>query len=254
MSYDTMNSDCENLMNHNHERQSESDDDESVNIDPAFVMSVMSKMWNDYYPNISRDQLSREICLQKAIKNNPEFYNEEIKNHPITFGSEYPVYCRGKINDDYYVYRIEIHAALTNNLSGPHYVSIEDNSPFWVHSLTALRKKFLGFHDFVSFERSSFLTWFTTEELTPIRLKMIRQNIKMNLDISPTKIFTSPTHSYSYTNNHIHRTIHNKELSPRSALQIKRMLFNIKQIHHRDGVYLPRLYFQIVEAILNIKP
>lgn len=252
MSNDTMDSDCESLTSHQ-EKLNESDDDESVDINPQFVMDVMNRSWDDYYPNISRDKLSREVCLQKAIKNNPQFYDEEIKNHQITFGKDYPIYCRGKINDEYFVYRVEIHAALTNNLSGPHYVSIENNPPFWVHSLTALRKKFLGFNDFVSFERSSFITWFTTENLTPVRLKMIRQNIKMRMDELPTNIFTSPTHSYNYSNNHIHRTSSN-ELSPRSELQIKRMLFNIKQIYHRDGVFMPKIYFQIVYAILNVKP
>lgn len=239
------------LRNYQEKQIEISDDDESLDIDTGFVMDVMNRSWDQYYPNISRDRLSREVCLQKAIKNDTQFYNEEIKNHLITFGDDYPVYCRGKINDEYFVYRVVIHAALTNNLSGPHYVSIEDQSPFWVHSLTALRKKFLGFTDFVSFERSSFITWFTTEDLTPVRLKMIRQNIKVKMDILPTLIFTSPSHSYSYSNNHIHRQNSNT-LSPRSQLQIKRMLFNIKQIHHRDGVYLPKLYFQFVCAFLAI--
>ena len=233
---DTMNCDSRTLTDPN-QHLDEIHDEELEFEDPDYVQWMLDKMWSDKYGNITRDQLSRQLCLQKAIKNDTDFYSENVEALKITLGEEYPVYCRGKINDVYHVYRVYILGALTNNLSGPHLVSIEDNSPFWVHSLTALRKKFLQFEDFVSFERSSFIT-FEAAELTPVRLKMLRYNINISICQTPGKIYTAPDLHYEFNNTH-HQKQTSTELSPRSAMQIQRMMFNIKQIYHRDHVPIP---------------
>lgn len=215
----------------------ETHDEELEFEDPDYVQWLLDKMWYDKYGNITRDELSRELCLQKAIKNDPDFYNANVECLKITLGESYPVYCRGKINDKYHVFKVNIFAALTNNLSGPHYVSIEGKPPLWVHSLTALRKRFLNFDDFVSFERSSFIT-FEGEELIPVRLKMLRYNVSINTMLTPSIIFTSPNTYYEFNNSNYQKQT-SSELSPRSAMQIQRMMFSIKQIYHRDHVPLP---------------
>jgi hypothetical protein len=197
---------------------------------------IFDKMWHDKYGSITRDQLSRQICLEKTIKNDTSLYEENLSWRIIDLKMNYPVYCRGLVNGEYVVYRIHILGGVKPNLSGPHYIQIEDDPPFWVHSLTALRKKFLKFEDFVSFERSSFVT-FEFDYLTAIRLKMIRQILRIDL-LTPTEmIYISPEKMYSY-NSHCMQPSH-KSLSPRSEHQIERLVFNIKQIYYRDLHILP---------------
>lgn len=236
ISNDTTSYDSKILINPNH-NQDEIHEEELEFEDPDYVQWLLDKMWTDKYGDITRDELSRQLCLQKAIKNDPDFYSENVEYLKITLGESYPVYCRGKINDTYHVFRIYIFAALTNNLSGPHFVSVENNEPFWVHSLTALRKRFLQFEDFVSFERSSFIT-FEAAELTPVRLKMLRYNICIPTTEKPCRVYTAPNTYYEFNHSN-HQKETSTELSPRSSMQIQRMIFNIKQIYHRDHVSIP---------------
>lgn len=225
------------LMNLDPDEASDNENNEPG--DELTLQDVVNSMWNRMHPGITRDELSRQVCLERAIKNSPEFYEARISWRKITFGRKFPIYCRGKINDEYVVYRIYIHAALDNNLSGPHLISIEDHEPFWVHSLTALRKKFFKFEDFVSFERSSFITIHNgVSDLIAVRIKMIRQNILLPTNIIPSRVYTSRTHYYMYTNHTVEK-VNTHNLSPRSEQQIKRMMFNIKQIYFRDGVEIP---------------
>ena len=194
------------------------------------------KMWHNKYGEITRDQLSRNICLEKTIKNDTTVYESNLSWREITLKEHFPVYCRGLVNGQYTVYRIYILGGVKPNLSGPHYIQIEDQTPFWVHSLTALRKKFFQFEDFVSFERSSFIT-FEFDTFTAIRVKMIRQIIKVEIMVPDEMIYITPQKMYSYNTQTTKQE--NKSLSPRSTMQIERLLFNIRQIYYRDKQIMP---------------
>jgi hypothetical protein len=198
---------------------------------------TFNRSWVEQHGNVSRDELSREVVLQRAIKNDPTFYEEYLSWYLIDFGDAFPIYCRGIHNGEYAVIMIKIYAAVCNNLSGPHLVSIENGERFWVHSLTALRKKFLQFEDFVSFERSSFITYNTREALVPVRLKMIRQIVKIDTSLIPQIIYTEPSKHYIYQSQPAKPSLQN--LSPRSVLQLQRLLFQIKQVYYRDGIQVP---------------
>jgi hypothetical protein len=216
---------------------------ESVETDSDYEVDVeswewvLNNSWTQQHGNITRDALSRDVVLQKAIKNDPTFYEEYLSWYVIDFGDAFPIYCRGIQNNEYAVIMIKIYAAVYNNLSGPHLVSIEGGERFWVHSLTALRKKFLHFEDFVSFERSSFITYNTRTALVPVRLKMIRQIVKINTSLVPCIIYTEPSRHYTYHTQPAKPLLQN--LSPRSVLQLQRLLFQIKQVYHRDGIQAP---------------
>jgi hypothetical protein len=194
------------------------------------------KMWHDKYGDITRDQLSRKICLEKTIKNDTTSYEDNLSWRVITLKDHFPVYCRGLVKGEYVVHRIHILGGVKPNLSGPHYIQIEDNPPFWVHSLTALRKKFFNYEDFVSFERSSFIT-FEFDVLTAIRVKMIRQIIRVDPMTPDEMIFITPNKMYSYNSHLVKPDI--KNLSPRSSGQIERLIFNIRQIYYRDKQQMP---------------
>lgn len=214
---------------------------EDDNFDGIFegIDGVFIKMWHQKYGEITREELSRQLCLNKAIKNDTDLFESWISWRVITLGDHYEVYCRGKINDEYVVYKINIYAAVTNNLSGPHLISIENGERFWVHSLTAMRKKFLNFEDFVSFERSSFVT-FECNTLVPIRIKMLRQIIQIPIHEIPEKIYTQPGKFYFYSAQEAKKA--STELSLRSVNQINRLLFSIKQVYFRDGVDIPEKF------------
>jgi hypothetical protein len=223
----------------------EENDDEDLSFlsDDNIVNDIFMRMWSKQYGEITRDQLSRRLCTSKAIKNDPNYYTENISWMTLNMGKAFPVYCRGKINEQYEVFRIYIHAAVTNNLSGPHFISIEEGEPFWVHSLTAMRKKFFHFEDFVSFERSSFLTFHHTGELIPMRVKMLRQNIQVPTNTFPDRVYTQPDKFYFYSPQQVRE--HSYELTMRSTQQIERLLFNIRQIYFRDKVQLPEKFLTI---------
>ena len=212
---------------HEEEEIYESDDELPDIFGPEWK-GIFDKMWHDKYGEITRDQLSRKICLEKTIKNDTTMYEDNLSWRVITLKDDYPVYCRGLVNGEYVVYRIHILGGVKPNLSGPHYIQIEDDPPFWVHSLTALRKKFFHFEDFVSFERSSFIT-FEFDFLTAVRVKMIRQIIKVNLMVPDEMIYITPNKMYSYNSQMLKPET--KNLSPRSTIQIERLIFNIRQIY-----------------------
>jgi hypothetical protein len=199
---------------------------------------IFIRMWHQKYGSVTRDELSRNICLEKTIKNDTAQYQTELSWRILDYGVRncYPVYCRGLVNGEYIIYRVYILAAINKGLSGPHLVQIEDDEPFWVHSLTALRKKFLMFEDYVSFERSTFMT-FEFQTLTAIRIKMLRQIILIPTMIPHDKIYITPERSYDYTNTNTR--VETTELSPRSKVQIKRLIFNIQQIFFRDIGSIP---------------
>jgi len=198
---------------------------------------IFLRLWHIKYGDITREELSRQLCKGRAIKNDTDVYEKFIQWRKIDLGDNYEVYCRGKINDVYEVTKIRIYSAISNNLSGPHLVSIEDGTPFWVHSLTALRKKFLQFEDFVSFERSAFIT-FECDTLTPIRIKMLRQNIVIPTEIVPDRVYHDPDRFYYYSPQDIKSEV-SGELTQRSKAQINRLLFQVRQIYFRDNVILP---------------
>lgn len=209
---------------------SEQDSEENDSLDWLF-----EKIWRDKYGDVTRDELSRLICAEKSIKNDTQEYEENLSWRVVDFGLNFPVFCRGRLNGEYKVVRIHILAATNHRLSGPHYIQIEDNEPFWVHSLTALRKKFFGFDDFVSFERSAFITC-EFNNFTAIRLKMIRQIIKAPIK-EPDYVYTDVNKAYNYFPNHTKRN--ERKLTLRSTSQIQRLIFSIKQIYYRDGITPP---------------
>lgn len=73
-------------------------------------------------------------------------------------------------------YHIQILQCMYEPFTGPHFVSINGNSPFWVHSLTAFRREFFNFTDKLSFERSVFMCLDNGEV---IRLKIVRSYMKI---------------------------------------------------------------------------
>jgi hypothetical protein len=93
---------------------------------------------------------------------------------------------------------IRIHGALYEPFVGPHYVQIGDETPFWVHSLTAFRREFFGLTDKLSFERSVFVGLSNGEV---VRLKIARPYLFMphNVALAPgsrLRIMKTPSDSF----------------------------------------------------------
>lgn len=71
---------------------------------------------------------------------------------------------RGRLPSGNFVRKcIIIYACQKRAFVGPHYVQMVDDweglpSAFWVHSVTCIKRKFLGFNDTISFERSAYVT------------------------------------------------------------------------------------------------
>jgi hypothetical protein len=76
---------------------------------------------------------------------------------------------------------IKIHGAIYEPFAGPHLVQIGNDSPFWVHSLTAFRREFFGLTDKLSFERSVFVGLSDGEV---VRLKIARPYLYMQHDVA----------------------------------------------------------------------
>ena len=134
---------------------------------------------------------------------------EQEKNCKTDYLWKEHIFVRGFLTQDqnsgYHIMRVKILGCATKPFQGAHYVQIEDTEPFWVHSLTALRKNFLHYKDFVSFERSAFfaLNWFGNDHAGPsvlLRLKLIRHlfDIEVIPIDSGTKIYKSPQGFYHY--------------------------------------------------------
>lgn len=92
--------------------------------------------------------------------------------------------------------KFRILGCLEKPFLGPHYVSIDNQEPFWVISLTALKRKFFDFVDKLSFERSFLLPM---SESDYIRLKNIRCICTINpakvLPETFVKVYVNPYHS-----------------------------------------------------------
>jgi hypothetical protein len=94
-------------------------------------------------------------------------------------------------------YDVRILACCNVPFRGPHLVSICQNTPFWVQSLTAFKKNFFVFEDHLSFERSFFILFSHQDEQQLVRLQSIRfvatvpkqvLPFRSNIHVSPSKI------------------------------------------------------------------
>jgi hypothetical protein len=93
---------------------------------------------------------------------------------------------------------IRIIGALYEPFVGPHYVQINEEPPFWVHSLTAFRREFFGLTDKLSFERSVFVCLSDGEV---VRLKIARPYLFVQHDVaisadSKLRIMMTPSTSF----------------------------------------------------------
>ena len=66
ISNDTTSYDSKILIDPNH-NPDEIHEEELEFEDPDYVQWMLDKMWTDKYGDITRDELSRQLCLQKAI-------------------------------------------------------------------------------------------------------------------------------------------------------------------------------------------
>jgi hypothetical protein len=55
------------------------------------------------------------------------------------------------------LFPIAIHACAVTPLNGPQLISISRSAPFWVQSLTAFKKHFIGIEDKLLFERAFYI-------------------------------------------------------------------------------------------------
>lgn len=85
-------------------------------------------------------------------------------DHTLQDVTGQPIQIRGRTLDGNFVFRtMIIHACVKRAFVGPHLVELLDHplglpDRFWVHSLTCIKRKFLGFTDTISFERSAYVT------------------------------------------------------------------------------------------------
>lgn len=113
----------------------------------------------------------------------------ELKNY-IVF-----LRCRNSQND-FNFYTIRLHSCVRKPLLGPHLVSVIENDieypPFWVQSLTCLKKKFFDSCDTLSFERSAYIQIDGMEG--PVPLKDVRLLIELPRfsENESIQIFTAP--------------------------------------------------------------
>jgi len=158
-----------------------------------------------------------EMCNVKTIKNDllwvqtleKYILDEKSKNNDTAFLWNDFVYTRGFLTYDqnlgYQIFRVKLIGCSSRPFHGAHYIQIEDQEPFWVHSLTALRRHFFKFKDYVSFERSTFypLHWFGRSDPGPsvlLRLKLIRHLFdipKIDME-NGTKIYRTPDCYYTH--------------------------------------------------------
>jgi hypothetical protein len=71
--------------------------------------------------------------------------------------SQYKVQMQGVTQEGCKTVVVHLHACVHTPFQGPHKVSFPGEEPFWVQSLTALKKNFFGFVDSLSFERCMYL-------------------------------------------------------------------------------------------------
>jgi hypothetical protein len=105
-------------------------------------------------------------------------------------------------------------------LNGPHLVSICGSLPFWVQSLTAFKKHFLGIQDKLSFERSFYVK--------DLQGQMVRlQNIRF--------IATLPRKEMDMENDVIYRTPKQTIPAGKCLMQPTRMR-SLTQIRRRESI------------------
>lgn len=99
-------------------------------------------------------------------------------------------------------YHIQIIQCMYESFTGPHFVSINGNEPFWVHSLTAFRREFFNFTDKLSFERSVFMCLDNGEV---IRLKIVRSYmqipvivVRQTAEYPPFLIYKTPSTQFEF--------------------------------------------------------
>lgn len=85
--------------------------------------------------------------------------------------SLYPMMIQGSVDKNVFQISIRIWGCLHTPFHGPHFVSIENSEPFWVQSLTCLKRQFFNFTDRLSFERCIYLI---VSDQIFLRLKNVR--------------------------------------------------------------------------------
>jgi hypothetical protein len=115
---------------------------------------------------------------------------------------------------------IRIIGALYEPFVGPHYVQINEEPAFWVHSLTAFRREFFGLTDKLSFERSVFVCLSDGEV---VRLKIARPYLFVQHDVvipqeSRLRILMTPTTSFQVGQREIDK--HKREMASKRATAV----------------------------------
>ena len=116
---------------------------------------------------------------------------------------------------------IKIYGALYEPFAGPHFVQIENQPPFWVHSLTAFRREFFGITDKLSFERSVFVCLSNGEV---VRLKIARPYLFVHhrAQIQSGDRITirkSPSESFIVTSRDVEK--HGQEMEQKRTIALK---------------------------------
>lgn len=150
-------------------------------------------------PQFWIDRLKR-----KSIRNiSHSKWTEKYSGHSTDLSQAVLIIC-GLHRNVRTFYHIQIIQCMYEPFTGPHFVSINGNSPFWVHSLTAFRREFFNFTDKLSFERSVFMCLDNGEV---IRLKIVRsymkipiiyQNIPSDFPGHAFNVFKTPTTQFDF--------------------------------------------------------
>lgn len=139
-----------------------------------------------------------ESIRRKTIKNitHTEFVSQYANSNQCV-NDLILILCGNRYHEKLY-FIIKIFGALYEPFAGPHFVQIGNQTPFWVHSLTAFRREFFGLTDKLSFERSVFVC---LSNGNVVRLKIARpylfmhHNVMIDSSIS-LKIMKTPTESF----------------------------------------------------------
>lgn len=168
-------------------------------------------------------------------------WTEKYANHNTDL-SQSVLIISGRNRNTRTFYHIQIHYCMYEPFTGPHYVSINGNSPFWVHSLTAFRREFFNFTDKLSFERSVFMCLDNGEV---IRLKIVRSYMEIPIFIphaemtGPFCVYKTPSSFFNFAwkdyirHQHITQLKRTKALETNSAVRsrIRQHLFsNVEQL------------------------
>lgn len=192
-------------------------------------MSSSAQIWID---RLKRNSI-RNISHTK--------WTEKYANHNTDL-SQSVLIISGRNRNTRTFYHIHILYCMYESFTGPHYVSINGNSPFWVHSLTAFRREFFNFTDKLSFERSVFMCLDNGEV---IRLKIVRSYMQIpvfqpNFEMQqPFCVYKTPTTFFLFAwkdylrHQHITEMKRAKAIEQNSAVRsrIRQHLFsNVEQM------------------------